>query len=147
MPCQRCNLPFNSRHKSPGRGIKDFLEYIWRKLASHIRMTVCYLQQEKIQVLHFLRSIQWHKRLLFLIIASILYIYIHHFYNISSKLKDHIILIITREYSEQAPNGVSNIKRLKIISLAWHNAKLKIQSNKYTFLTSLWGSTLREAVL
>lgn len=76
LPCQRCNLPFDSRDKSLGRGIKDFVEYM-EKLGSHIGMIVCYLQQEKIQVLHFQRSIQWHKRLLFLIVPSTIYIYTH----------------------------------------------------------------------
>lgn len=42
------------------------------------------------------------------------------------------------EYSEKAPNGVSNIKRLKIISLAWNNAKLKTWSN-YTLSLPLSG--------
>lgn len=54
------------RDKSPGRRIKDFLEYIWRRLGSLISTTICYLQ-----ILHFQRSMEWHKRLLFLIISSI----------------------------------------------------------------------------
>lgn len=125
MSYQRCNLPFNSRHKSPGRRIKDFLEYIWGRLGSLISITICY-----IQILHFQRSTEWHKSLLFLIISTI-NIYKHHIYNISSKSIDHITSVITREDSKQTPNGASHRKRPKIISEALNSAKIQIQSNTY----------------